>query len=385
MLHRNFNQALLVTALAAGLCFGTTVAYAQKTETPPTDNAEKGQPLAVGSLAPALKVERWVKGESISELAKETVYVVEFWATWCGPCRTSIPHISSLAEKYKSQPVKVIGVSIWESAGKDGSTAVAGVERFVKEMGDKMKYNVAYGGDKGGMADTWMGAAQRSGVPTAFVVDKQGRIAWIGHPMAEDLVTTIDAVLSGSFDPKAAAVAQKKATEAQAKAKELGGKLRAAVQGARAEEALDVAREMFRLDPKLFPNAAGVAFKEVMVNMGKQDIAYAFAKEMFEGDAKNSPMDLNTMAWTILDDAAVKRRDLDLALGLALRAVEVTKNEDGAIIDTLARAYFDKGDKAKALELQIRAVELAKKDTRLPPAVILQLETTLKRYQNVAK
>src|SRR5690242_20976328 len=57
-----------------------------------------------------------------------------------------------------------------------------------KKMGDQMTYPIALdeqaGGDTGVMMATWMEAALQSVIPTAFVIDREGRIAWIGHPMA---------------------------------------------------------------------------------------------------------------------------------------------------------------------------------------------------------
>src|SRR5205085_8394742 len=68
--------------------------------------------LKVGDRAPAFKVKEFVKGEPIKELAKGKVHVVEFWATWCGPCRASIPHLTELQKKHGT--VVVVGVSIYE-------------------------------------------------------------------------------------------------------------------------------------------------------------------------------------------------------------------------------------------------------------------------------
>jgi len=57
------------------------------------------------------------------------------------------------------------------------------VDKFVADKGAEMDYNVAADGMEGTMAKTWMAAAQQDGIPTAFVVDQKGKIAWIGHPM----------------------------------------------------------------------------------------------------------------------------------------------------------------------------------------------------------
>jgi tetratricopeptide (TPR) repeat protein len=68
-------------------------------------------------------------------------------------------------------------------------------------------------------------------------------------------------------------------------------------------------------------------------------------------------MTLNYLAWTILDTPELKNRDLDLALDFAKKAADLTKHEDCTILDTLARAYFEKGDFDKAVEVQTQALE----------------------------
>ena len=81
-------------------------------------------------------------------------------------------------------------------------------------MGDKMTYRVALdnkeASEKGKMADTWMTAAGQNGIPTAFLIDTTGHIAWIGHPMTLK-EKTIEDVLAGTYDVKAAAAEAEKA------------------------------------------------------------------------------------------------------------------------------------------------------------------------------
>ena len=94
------------------------------------------EPLTIGDQAPAISVSKWIKGDPVDRLDPKKTYVVEFWATWCGPCRVSIPHLTELQKKYKDKGVTFLGVSVWEQ----DQDAVA---PFVKEMGDKMNYTVA--------------------------------------------------------------------------------------------------------------------------------------------------------------------------------------------------------------------------------------------------
>src|SRR5579872_1075039 len=181
MLARLFNGALLMAAagLAASLSVG----------------AKAGE-LKLGDSAPTLKVSKFVKGDPVTKFQHGKIYVVEFWATWCGPCRTSIPHLTEMAKKYKS--VQFVGVSVWENKQAD-------VAPFVKEMGDKMGYTVAMDdvpagktGNEGYMAENWMSAAHQDGIPTAFVIDKDTKVAWIGHPMGID--EPLGKIVAGSWD-----------------------------------------------------------------------------------------------------------------------------------------------------------------------------------------
>jgi thiol-disulfide isomerase/thioredoxin len=136
--------------------------------------------LKVGDPAPAIKVAKWIKGGPVDKLEADKIYVVEFWATWCPPCRTSIPHLTEMAKKYAGK-VTVVGVSVYERAPSDEARLNL-VSEFVKKMGDKMEYAVAADDAKKFMAGNWMEAAKQTGIPTAFVV-KDGKIVWIGHPM----------------------------------------------------------------------------------------------------------------------------------------------------------------------------------------------------------
>lgn len=153
--------------------------------------------LTIGSSAPKLDVSAWVKGTPVKTFKRGQVYVVEFWATWCGPCKDSILHITQMAKKYGPK-ANFIGVSIWEK----GEDIPGKAKKFVEDMGAKMDYNVAL--DNGNaMAETWMAAAGQDGIPTAFIVNQEGQIAWLGHPL-EGMDKVLDKVIEGKYDVKAA-------------------------------------------------------------------------------------------------------------------------------------------------------------------------------------
>ena len=92
--------------------------------------------------------------------------IVEFWATWCPPCRASIPHLNEFNKKFKDKGLVVIGIT--DEDKRD-------VVKFRKTV--PMEYNVAI--DKGGKLSAQFGI---SGIPQAFIVGKDGKIVWEGHP-----------------------------------------------------------------------------------------------------------------------------------------------------------------------------------------------------------
>ncbi len=184
-------RAVLALTFAFGLC---TQLCAQSTKR-----------LTIGDPAPALKVEAWVKGAPF-KIEKGKVYVVEFWATWCGPCIQAMPHLSDLADKMKGK-AEFVSVNVLDrSPGtefKPGSkTHVDRITKWVNENSDKLRYSVVLDDATNTMAKTWLTAAGQGGIPCAFIVDQEGTLAWIGHP-AMGLDKAVMQVTEGKFDKKA--------------------------------------------------------------------------------------------------------------------------------------------------------------------------------------
>ncbi len=98
----------------------------------------------------------------------------------------SIPHLTELQKKYKDK-VTIMGISVAEGMNvKKPAEILPKVQKFVKDMGDKMNYTVGSDNLENKTLKEWMAAAGVSGIPIAFVVDKKGEIAWIGSPFALD-------------------------------------------------------------------------------------------------------------------------------------------------------------------------------------------------------
>src|SRR5947209_897878 len=96
----------------------------------------KDQPkLKVGDAAPPLTVTKWLSGAEVKSFEPGKVYVVEFWATWCGPCVVMMPHLGDIQEELGPKGVTVIGFT----AKDDGNTPER-VAAFVGKRGDKLGY-----------------------------------------------------------------------------------------------------------------------------------------------------------------------------------------------------------------------------------------------------
>jgi thiol-disulfide isomerase/thioredoxin len=316
------------------------------------------QPLGVGDPAPAIQVKEFVKGEPVSGLEKGKRYVVEFWATWCGPCRVTIPHLTELQKKHPE--IAFIGVSVWEQDQK-------GVRPFVQQMGDKMAYTVAMDdvpegarGNEGKMAKSWMEAAGQDGIPTAFLIDRDTRIVWIGHPMALD--EPLEKVAAGSWDVAAARAQFQKDQAQRSKMRELQEKLNKAQQSGDPQQMLAVLDQAIAADPAM-EGPLGLQ-KYFVLSRGVKDSekAQVYGSHLVDSVLKDNAAALNDLAWSIVAPEAPKAgaNARKLALMAAQRADELTGGKDPGIADTLAKAYFDAGSPAKALETQERAMRLAK-------------------------
>lgn len=316
--------------------------------------------LKIGEAAPALDTGKWLKGAPVEKLEKGKVYVVEFWATWCGPCRQSIPHLSELQKQYPD--IVFIGQDCWE---QDASA----VEPFVVKMGEKMNYRVVMDtpptGMEGKMAKTWMAAAGENGIPTAFVVNKDAKIAWIGHPMSLEKV--LKGVADGTWDMAKAI-----------KDAELRSTIRDGLRGGNMGAALTAIDAAIAADPGM-EGEYGLAKLMLLVRQKQASAAATYAEHLASvAPLTDNPETLNEMAWMLVDpDGGLKltAADLDAAEKIALRGVELSKGEQAPVLDTLARVYARKGDWKKAVEFQTKAVEKAT-DSRLKA----ELQKTLTEY-----
>jgi len=135
--------------------------------------------------APPIDIAHWMtdgegKYPHITEFEKGKVYLIEFWATWCGPCKGIMPELAELQEKYGPEGFQAISIS-------DEKPTV--VQKFLESQqspertyGDIVKaYCLACDPDNSVYKDYYE-ASNGDGIPHGILIGKTGEVEWIGHP-----------------------------------------------------------------------------------------------------------------------------------------------------------------------------------------------------------
>lgn len=326
--------------------------------------------LKVGDPAPAIKVGKWVKGQAVSKLDPAKVYVIEFWATWCPPCRQSIPHLTDLAKKYKGK-VTFAGVSVWERGD---------VAAFVKEMGAKMNYSVATDNSANFMAKSWMEAAGENGIPTAFVIGKKAKVFWIGHPMGE-LENVLDRVLSGKFNVASYAKLAAEEKAAKEKRTKVMDEVETLTRDGKAKEALAKLDKYLAEDPSFEQDS--MVTRLHLLFLTDQAAGYAYASKLGDGLYKDNASFLAWLAGSIVDEESVlKNPQPELALSIADRAEKLGKDQNAQVLYTLSMFYEKKGDTGKAIACEEKAVRAAEGDKTVLPQAMEMLKSRLQELKS---
>ncbi|HEX9592813.1 MAG TPA: TlpA disulfide reductase family protein [bacterium] len=157
------------------------------------DTAEKGgTPLAADAASGSTTTTIPAPSFSLPDLAgnrvelaqfKGKVLVIDFWATWCPPCREAIPELIAMKKKYGPQGFDIVGISMDENPARV-------VPPFVEHYGINYPVVVAN-------AEVSSAFGGIYGLPTTFIVDRNGNIAqrYIGYVDAKVIARDVEALL----------------------------------------------------------------------------------------------------------------------------------------------------------------------------------------------
>jgi thiol-disulfide isomerase/thioredoxin len=182
-----------VVVVVTGLLFvGKRTTKPKDTGDPTKQNvsgstAPSGSDPAIGSVAPDFSLKSVPDGKTVtlSSLRGKAV-VVNFWATWCGPCKIEMPWLVDLQKKYGDQGLQIVGIT------KDDTNEDT-IAKFTKKMG--VNYTVLVGNQQ--VVDLYGGVG---GLPTSFFVNRSGKVVHeiVGLDSESKFEDAIKKALSGA-------------------------------------------------------------------------------------------------------------------------------------------------------------------------------------------
>ncbi len=353
---------------------------------------EEVPPMTIGSPAPSLDIENWIHdGEGrfpkVTDFEPGKVYVVEFWATWCGPCIASMPHIVELQNKYADRGVQIVSIT-----REDVETVNAFLEREVRQSSrhsddDKVAEDET-GEDESeeepapltyreltksycltsdpdaSTNDDYMKAAKQNGIPCAFIVGKDAKIEWIGHPMSID--DALEQVVSDSWDREVYREEFAAKQEARAVITQLSKLLRSKKE----DEAIELIDDYIANGKS---ESSKTQLKSIKLSMlmtrvkTAQAAANRAASEMLADDSLDAS-GVNQIAWSVYEMSRQNQANKNAVLKMALEATQSAVADAGTnavfLMDTIAHLQYQLGDREAAVKTQRAAVEAATPEVR---------------------
>jgi thiol-disulfide isomerase/thioredoxin len=329
--------------------------------------------LTIGSSAPELDIEHWIqngkgKFKPVKKFEAGKVYVVEFWATWCGPCVASMPHLAEMQDRFADKGVQIISVStesmdiIDQFLDRKVGKGEKGKEQTFRDL--TSAYCLTTDPDAS-TEDAYMAAAGQDGIPCAFIVGKDQKIEWIGHPGEMD--EPLEEVVSNRWDRKAFAemYKEKKASE------ELRSRIVQYLQTGRAAKAIELIDEaLTKTKDKEFMQQLRMTRVSAIFQLPKVDADMRKAIESSLEEFGDDADFVNFVAWSVYEKTSAgdwKDKELVKSGRAAIeKAISKIKDDSSkaSALDTVAHLQHLEGDIASALRTQKAAVALASGDLK---------------------
>lgn len=284
----------------------------------------------IGSPAIPITAQSWLNGSPANPSASDgrTVYVIDFWATTCMPCRRSLPLFADIHTTLSTQSVVVIGVTT------DSESALVA---FLKKH--PISYRLAVD-TNAATALAYLGPEFT--IPHAVIIDTNGLIAWTGNPL-DGLEDALAAVIQGEPVPAPTAAKADEQQMAEIQQLVLEGDLDAAI------EKVDALIAGEPHEPDYYQIKLGLLAQADRTSEFKG--VYASMLDAFQDSAEN----LNMLAW-IAATSPPEACDLDAAWKAITKASLLTQGLNSSVLDTLARVYYSAGFLEKALATEKEAL-----------------------------
>lgn len=323
----------VLTALAPTAAYSATTA-AKVTAAAPVMLPKDGLPTV------------WLQGEPVKDFKPGTLYIFEFWATWCGPCIAAMPHMEALHQKFKDNPqVRIVGVNVMDRVPPEKLLP------FLKGRQLDLHYTMAADGSAESVKTHWLKPLGITGIPHAVAV-RDGRVLWRGHPASLE-VPLIEAMTKPDFSPDQAPPTKEnlharfapQIKEAQAAAAKGDVAAAAVVLRKLAAECPDEAVVLSAVEFTFFTCARAE----------RPDDAFAMAGLMVELFPKNRKAQLKA-GHLAVNTEELEKKDPALAMACAERLLAV-KADDVPAMELKAAALLARGDKAAAITQQEAALK----------------------------
>lgn len=342
---------------------------------------QPSKPLIIGDDAPEFKVAYWLKGSPGSGVELGKVSVVEFWATWCAPCIGNFPHLSKIAEEYKSRGVRVFGVSIDERKG----VGLDSLEKFVSgPKGQNMHYIVGADDTLKYMSTYWKKATGQRGIPFAMIVNKDGKIAWMGHPILID--HPLKQIVDDNWDLKKAKTKYMEDKRLDSIDASIITRFNAYVKPETSAQGLLAVDSLLKKEPALKYREYTAHYTFVYLLNTDPEKAVAFARETWL--ANDIP------AWFRVSDMVSYTiyKKLQMPASVYLLGADALQAQidhypwsmdNPATYDMLAEFYFYAGEKDKAVAAEKKAIESTAGRKDVTEKQLTEFKERLKKYESM--
>ena len=338
-------------------------------------SAQEPVTLHIGDAAPAIQYSQWLKGTPVASFDGDRLYILEFWATWCGPCKAAMPHLTELQKQYDGK-ASFIGVGVWEhvAEGKPYESSLPSVTKFVNGNAANMGYSVIADNNDQFMANNWLKAAGLNGIPSTFII-KNRQIIWIGHPIALD--TTLPKIMDGSYDMQAFKVAYEKRSEASRKqSAEMMAAMKPVQDALKAKDytkAFELMEKAKKDVPILKISMDNMKFTALLKNIS-QEQAMAFATTWVK-DFNYAP------AYVLSTVAAEDSLSRNTYLAAAKNYEDAKLESNPVSLHMLALCYSKGGDYKNAVANEQKAIEGAKTALKEGKMIGTIMDYTVTEYE----